>query len=141
MIPTRERLPYLEVALASVCPQAQAAGAEVLVVDDAGESARARALAELHGARYLAHPRPLGLNAARNSGVEHSGGALVVFIDDDVRVSPGWLQALLRAQEENPAVDVFTGPVRARLEGPAPRSCGSGRPASHRRRGPHRCIG
>ncbi len=128
MIPTRERLPYLEVALASVCPQARAAGAEVLVVDDAGESAPARDLVERHGARYLAHPRPLGLNAARNSGVEHTGGPLLVFIDDDVRASPSWLQALLRAEEENPSVDVFTGPVRARLEGPAPRSCGRERP-------------
>ena len=43
VIPTRDRLPYLEVTLRSVGPQAQDAGAEILVVDDAGPSPRARA--------------------------------------------------------------------------------------------------
>ncbi len=54
VIPTRARLPYLEVALCSIAPQAAAAGAEVLVVDDAGASAAARELVERHGARYRA---------------------------------------------------------------------------------------
>jgi len=124
VIPTRARLPYLEVALASIAPAAAATGAELLVVDDAGSSAPARALAERFGARYEAHPRPLGLNVARNTGVERSTGELVVFVDDDVRAAPGWLAALLRAAQENPQSEVFTGPIRACLEGPAPRSCG-----------------
>jgi GT2 family glycosyltransferase len=124
VIPTRERPSYLEVALASVCPQTSACGAEVIVVDDAGESAARRALSERSGARYVPHPGPLGLNVARNTGVEHARGDLVVFVDDDIRACPGWLPALLRAARERADVEVFTGPVRARLEGPAPRSCG-----------------
>ncbi len=124
VIPTRARLPYLEVALASIAPQAAAAGAEVIVVDDAGASPAARALSERFGARYEPHERPLGLNIARNTGVERSAGELVVFVDDDVRARPGWLAALLEGAREHPLVDVFTGPVRASLEGPAPRSCG-----------------
>ena len=111
-------------ALQSICAQARAAGAEVLVIDDAGPSDAMRALAERHGARYEPHPRPLGLNAARNSGVARSDGALVVFVDDDVRAGAGWLQALLDAAAASPDVDVLTGPLRASLEGPAPRSCG-----------------
>jgi len=66
VIPTRARPAYLEVALASIVPQAEDAGAEVLVIDDAGDSAPARALAERLGARYEPHPCPLGLNVARN---------------------------------------------------------------------------
>jgi len=124
VIPTRERLPYLEVALSSICPQARAAHAEVLVIDDAGASAAARELAQRFGARYEPHPHPLGLNAARNSGAQRSGGELVVFVDDDIRAGAGWLAALLRAASENPQVEVFTGPVRASLEGRTPRSCG-----------------
>jgi len=124
VIPTRARLSYLEVALASIAPQAAAAGAELLVVDDAGASAPARALAERFGARYEPHRGPLGLNVARNTGVRRSTGELVVFVDDDIRASPGWLAALLRAAREQPDVDVFAGPIRPRLEGPAPRSCG-----------------
>ncbi len=124
MIPTRARPEYLEVALASIAPQASAAGAEVLVIDDAGPSSSARAQAEHFGARYEPHERPRGLNIARNTGVERSRAGLVVFVDDDIRASPGWLQALLRGAAEHPDVAVFTGPIRARLEGSPPRSCG-----------------
>jgi len=126
VIPTRERLPYLEVALSSIAPAATRAGAEVLVVDDAGGSPRTRELAARFGARYEPHPGPLGLNVARNTGVQRSTGELVVFVDDDVRASDGWLAALLRAARENPQVDVFAGPIREDLEGRAPRGCGEG---------------
>jgi GT2 family glycosyltransferase len=123
VIPTRGRADYLQVALASIAPQAAAAGAEVLVVDDAGESADTRALAARFVAGYLPHQRPLGLNAARNSGVQHTSGELVVFVDDDVRVDAGWLDALLHAAAEHPDTDVFTGPIRPALERAAIRSC------------------
>ncbi len=124
VIPTRARASYLEVALDSIAPQAVDAGAEVLVIDDAGPSRAMRELATRFGARYEAHPRALGLNVARNTGVERSSGELVVFVDDDVRASPGWLEALIDAARTNPLVDVFTGPIRPCLEGPAPRTCG-----------------
>jgi hypothetical protein len=124
LIPTRARPSYLEVALASIAPQAADAGAEVLVVDDAGASPAMRALVTGFGARYEPHPSPLGLNVARNTGVERSTGELVVFVDDDIRASPGWLDALLRAARENPFIDVFTGPIRPCLEGTRLRSCG-----------------
>ncbi len=124
VIPTRARLSYLEVALGSIAPSAAAAGAEVLVIDDAGPSPAARALAVRFGARYEAHPAPISLNAARNTGVERSEGELVIFIDDDIRASAGWLEALLDAARQNPDVDVFTGPIKPRLEGRAPHTCG-----------------
>ena len=131
VIPTRARLPYLEVALASIAPAAAQAGVEVLVVDDAGPSHAARELAERFGARYEPHSSPLGLNVARNTGVSLSTGELVVFVDDDVRVGSDWLGALLRAAGEHPDVDVFTGPITARLEGQggwSSHSCGREQP-------------
>jgi GT2 family glycosyltransferase len=124
LIPTRGRACYLEVALASIAPQAADAGAEVLVIDDSGPSPAERALAARFGARYEPHPGPLGLNAARNTGVERSSGELVVFVDDDIRASPGWLAALIDAARENPLIDVFTGPIRPCLEGSRLRTCG-----------------
>jgi GT2 family glycosyltransferase len=124
VIPTRARPSYLEVALGSIAPQAADAGAEVLVIDDAGPSPGIRALAERFGARYEPHPGPCGLNVARNTGVERSHGELVVFVDDDVRASPRWLRALLDAARESPDVDVFAGPIRPRLEGARIRACG-----------------
>jgi GT2 family glycosyltransferase len=124
VIPTRERPDYLEVALASIAPQAAAAGAEVLVVHDDPSSPAVRAVAERFDAAYLSHDRPLGLNAARNTGVANSHGELVVFVDDDVEVRTGWLEALLRAAREHPHAQVFTGPIHPRLEGSPPSSCG-----------------
>jgi glycosyltransferase involved in cell wall biosynthesis len=124
VIPTRARPDYLEVALSSIAPQADEAGAGVLVIDDAGPSLATRTLVERLGARYEPHPGPLGLNVARNTGVQRSTGELVVFVDDDVRVRPGWLQALLGAARAHPEIDVFTGPIEPCLEGSRLRGCG-----------------
>ncbi len=93
-------------------------------MDDAGPSEEVRALAERFGARYEPHARPLGLNVARNTGVERSTGELVVFVDDDVEVCAGWLDALLDAAKDHPEREVFTGPILPRLEGSPPHSCG-----------------
>jgi glycosyltransferase involved in cell wall biosynthesis len=124
VVPTRERPDYLQVALASIAPQARAAGAELIVVDDAGPSRPGRALARRFGARYEPHPGPLGLNVARNTGVERSRGELVVFVDDDVQARDGWLDALLRGALEHPEAQVLAGAIVPCLEGRPPRGCG-----------------
>lgn len=122
VIPTRDRPDYLRVALASVAPQVRRAAAEVIVVHHAGDPATV-ALAELHGARLVRSGTP-GANAARNAGMGAALGDPIVFIDDDVEVPPGWLQALLEGIAGAPDRDVFGGPIRPRLEGGGPRACG-----------------
>src|SRR5688500_8417892 len=101
VFPTRARRDYLAVALASVAPQAAEHGAEVIVVEDDPEQAATRALAEAHGARYVAHGETRGLNAARNTGIAQARSDLIAFLDDDVEVWPGWLGALLAGAQEN----------------------------------------
>ena len=124
IVPTRRRAGYLEVALASIAPQAATAAAELLVVDDGPDEAT-RAVAQRHGARYVGHPASRGLNAARNSGIDAAAADLLVFVDDDVEVRPGWLAALLAADAAaEPDVGVLTGPIHARLEDHRLRSCG-----------------
>jgi GT2 family glycosyltransferase len=138
IVPTRERPEYLGVALGSVAPQAQRAGAEVIVVDDGALAANA-ALAVRFGARYVALGEPRGLNAARNAGLAASEGELLVFIDDDVEAHEGWLEALIAAAHVHAEVGVFTGPIRARLEGSGARRhvCGrEGPPITHMDFGP-----
>ena len=128
IVPTRERAGYLDVALASIAPQAAAAGAEVLVVDD-GPSAATADVAHRHGARYVATGQPRGLNAARNAGIAAALGELLVFVDDDVEVHCGWLAALLDADAgAAPEVGVLTGPIHARFEDHRLRSCGREQP-------------
>ena len=117
IVPTRGRPEYLDVALGSIVPQASAHDAELLVVDD-GPDAATRAVAERHGARYIAHPGPLGLNHARNTAIAATDAELLVFVDDDVAVRDGWLGALLAAHASEPAeVGVFAGPIHVRIEG------------------------
>ena len=124
IVPTRGRPDYLDVALASILPQAREAGAEVVVVDD-GSDAATRAVAARHGARYVAHDRPLGLNDARNTGIDAGRSDVLAFVDDDVRVRPGWLRALLDASAfAEPDVGVLTGPIHARFEDHPLRACG-----------------
>jgi GT2 family glycosyltransferase len=134
VIPTRGRPDYLAVALASIAPQAASAAAEVIVVDDSAGLERNAEIARRFGANYLALGGPRGLNAARNAGLEASGGELVAFVDDDVEVLAGWLDALIAAAHANPEVGVFTGPIIARLEGSGARRrvCGrEGPPITH----------
>jgi GT2 family glycosyltransferase len=123
VVPTRGRPRYLAVTLASIVPQATARGAEVVVVCD-GPQPESRAVAERAGARVVELESPRGANAARNAGVAAGDAPLVALVDDDIAAAPGWLDAYLRAAEQLPDVDVFGGPIRPRLEGPAPRSCG-----------------
>jgi GT2 family glycosyltransferase len=123
-IPTQRRASYLEVALASVMAQARDAGVEVLVVDDGPDDAT-RAVAERHGARYLRHDAPRGLNAARNTALAATDADLVCFVDDDVSVRAGWLSALVEAARACPDdVAVLTGPIHARFEDHRFRMCG-----------------
>jgi GT2 family glycosyltransferase len=125
VVPTRDRPGYLDVTLGSIAPQAQAAGAEVVVVDDgSGDGARVAEIAARHGARCQRLPEPRGLNAARNAGAAAGGGELVVLVDDDVEAPPGWLEALLAGAAAAPGHEVLGGPIRARLEGTHLRMCG-----------------
>jgi glycosyltransferase involved in cell wall biosynthesis len=127
VVPTRGRPGYLDVALASLASQVAAAGAELLVVLDGPDEASAT-IAARHDARVVAFDAPRGLNAARNAGLDAAAGELIVFVDDDVQAPPSWLGALLAAVAATPERDVFTGPIRALLEGGGPHACGRDAP-------------
>jgi GT2 family glycosyltransferase len=122
VIPTRRRHGYLEATLSSLTPQARAAGAEVLVVLDGPDPAAAQ-IAARRGAGVVTLPVTAGLNAARNAGARAARGGLIAYLDDDVEIQAGWLEALLAGAAGAPEVGVFGGPIWPRLEG-GPRGCG-----------------
>jgi glycosyltransferase involved in cell wall biosynthesis len=68
---------------------------------------------------YLAEPTP-GKSNALNAAVARAGGDLLVFTDDDVLPSPGWLAAYVRAFAETGA-DFAAGRVLPLWEAPAPK--------------------
>jgi len=53
-----------------------------------------------------------GLSSARNCGLDHARGDLVLWTDDDVKVSPGWLEAAAEGAERFPEAAGFAGPIR-----------------------------
>ena len=122
LVPTRGRPAYLAVALASVAPQAEQHGAEIIVVEDGPANPETERVAR--DARYIALGGHEGLNRARNAAAAHATGDLLCFLDDDIEAWPGWLGALLTAAQHMPEHEAFGGPIRARLEGSRLRLCG-----------------
>src|ERR687889_2266187 len=94
VVPTRGRAAYLEVTLDSLSRQRTETPYEILVVDDGATDATPD-VAERFGARLIRHGERRSLNAARNSGLREAAAPLVAFVDDDVLVPPGWLEALV----------------------------------------------
>jgi glycosyltransferase involved in cell wall biosynthesis len=86
--------------------------ANILVVDNDSEPSAQPIVARFDPAvvRYIHEPTP-GIAAARNRALtEAAGERLLVFIDDDERPQPGWLQQLVSTWERTSASAVV-GPV------------------------------
>jgi glycosyltransferase involved in cell wall biosynthesis len=84
---------------------------EVVVVDNASVD-RTREIVEEFAAkssktvRYI-HEARLGHSQALNTGIEHCGGSIVAFTDDDAVVSPHWLDQIAATFHESDAGIVF----------------------------------
>ena len=122
IIPTRNRCATL-----TLCLNALPAGTrevpslEVIVADDCSSDDTRKAVEEFRDASgwkviYLRQERPMGANAARNAALNVAGGETIVFIDDDVLVTEGWLYKLLAGLSKE--CPVVSGPVQLTLEGP-----------------------
>jgi glycosyltransferase involved in cell wall biosynthesis len=123
VLPTRDRAGYLTVTLASLAAQDLEQPYEVIVVDD-GSSDETPAVVERAGVRSIRNEGPQGPNAARNAGTRAAAADLIALVDDDIEAPPGWLRALVEGAALHPDAEAFGGPIRARFDGPAPRSCG-----------------
>jgi glycosyltransferase involved in cell wall biosynthesis len=110
-------------AVGTAITEATAAGADVLVVDNASRDDTPRVLAGLAAAhpgvlRVVREPR-LGLSVARNRGLAEARGEVAVFLDDDAVPHAGWLAALL-APYADPGVVCVGGRIVLRFPGEAP---------------------
>jgi glycosyltransferase involved in cell wall biosynthesis len=96
---------------------------EVIVVDDCSTDDTSRVADEFRRSngwpvQLLRQIRPLGANAARNAGLQTARGKIIVFIDDDVLVTEGWLAKLVVGLSEE--APVASGPVRLMTEARVP---------------------
>jgi len=119
VIPTRNRLPLLRQAVASVVRQTDN-GWECLVIDDDSEDGTAdwiRSGGDLRVKLTVLSARG-GRSHARNQGLFQAQGRAVVFLDDDDLLAPGAVAAFARGLVASPgAVAVVGGRVTLRSDG------------------------
>lgn len=97
--PTHNKVALLRRTLASLAAQDMApSGFEVIVIDDGCSDDTPAFLAGYAGPvalRVVRNVANRGRSAARNAGLKVATGELVVFLDDDMEVAPGFLAAHL----------------------------------------------
>jgi GT2 family glycosyltransferase len=113
IIATKDRADYLAHALASLEKQIGAPSFEVVVADN-GSTDGTRAVVEAQAARgaypvrYVFEPEP-NRGKARNAGLAVAEGYLILFVDDDVQLPPGFIAAHEAAHAMNGLV--VNGPI------------------------------
>jgi glycosyltransferase involved in cell wall biosynthesis len=105
---THRRSQYLPDVMASL-GRLDPAPHEVIIVDNDPGEQDSREAVERAGFRYLREDLR-GLDNARNAGLRAARGDVVVFTDDDVVVSPAWLEPLPRTFARE-GVAAVTGPA------------------------------
>jgi glycosyltransferase involved in cell wall biosynthesis len=108
VVTTLDRPDDLRLCLRSLLSQRTARAVQVLVVDNHPSSGKTqRVVADFPNVQLLNEPRH-GVAYARNRGIAHSTGDVIVTTDDDVVAPPEWLERLLLPLAR-PDVSVVTG--------------------------------
>jgi len=112
ILPTRNRVALLAEQLEALALQTYADPWELIVVDNRSvDDTREVATAFAHKLplRLITASERMGASYARNCGAHAANGDYLFFVDDDDRVSPGWLAAMVVAAQR---WDVLRGQLR-----------------------------
>jgi glycosyltransferase involved in cell wall biosynthesis len=107
IIPTHNHARFLGEAIESVLEQT-AQNLEVVVVDDGSTDHAAEVVARYPRARYV-HQHHQGLAAARNTGIRHSSGRYLVFLDADDRLMPRAIESGVTCLDAHPGAAFVSG--------------------------------
>jgi len=88
--------------LKSIHAHSPAGEYEVIVIDDASPEPVAVALQDVTGATFLRNALNLGFVATCNQAAEAARGDILLFLNNDTLVTPGWLEALLAVFRDHP---------------------------------------
>jgi glucosyl-dolichyl phosphate glucuronosyltransferase len=102
---TEKRWPQINMALDSVTKQTVPPD-EVIVVVDHNPALYERLAAEYPKFEVVPNEFERGLSGARNTGIKHSAGDIVVFLDDDARADTRWLESLLAPYDDESVLGV-----------------------------------
>jgi glycosyltransferase involved in cell wall biosynthesis len=121
VLSTRNRAASLKETLKSFVNQLSSDW-EVIVVDN-GSSDETQTVVEEYQDKLplvcISEPIP-GKSRAINRALDIANGELVVFTDDDVRVSTLWLREFVRGCRKHQSAGVFCGPIVPRFPQPVP---------------------
>lgn len=107
IIPCYNHGAYLPEAFASVWQQDYPA-VEIIVVDD-GSTDTTRQVAQAYPRVRYFYQTNQGLSAARNTGIAHSAGQYLLFLDADDWLLPGALATNVRYLQQQPALAFVSG--------------------------------
>jgi glycosyltransferase involved in cell wall biosynthesis len=102
---TEKRLSQIRAALDSIARQTMPPS-QVIVVADHNAALCDRLAAEYPDHEVIPSKFSKGLSGARNTGIEHATGDVVVFLDDDARARPQWLETLLASYDDESVAGV-----------------------------------
>ena len=104
IICTKDREAILRQTLATVFQQTHLPDEIIIVDDGALDQGQITGLIQQHQipCHYVRKATP-GLAASRNLGIQHAQGDLILFLDDDVLLEPGYIAAMLDLFDTDPA--------------------------------------
>jgi GT2 family glycosyltransferase len=103
---------YLDACLGALLAQELEGGFEVVLVDNGSHDGSAEYVrARFPDVRVIESEVNLGFAGGNDLGIEEGRGEHVVLLNNDTRVRPAWLRALVRAAETDPAVGAVTSKV------------------------------
>lgn len=109
VIPTRDRPQRLLATVASIVAGERQPDEVVVADQSTGEAA---SIPDAAGVEIV-HLRltSVGSSTARNAAIRAARGDVLVFLDDDVRVAPDWLERIVDALDAAPPRSAVTGAV------------------------------
>jgi glycosyltransferase involved in cell wall biosynthesis len=105
IMPTRNRATILADAIVSVLMQSYE-NWELIIVDDASEDREVKRLVRQfrdQRIKYIRLGEQVGIAGARNSGIEHSSGPVIAYLDDEDQWHPDCLLILLNQMQSQGA--------------------------------------
>jgi GT2 family glycosyltransferase len=108
VIPAHGQLPMTLRCLHSIALAGSSIPYEVILVDDASQPALSHALNAVPGLRVARLEARQGFVGAANAGAHWARATLLVFLNNDTAVCPGWLEALAN-RLQRPGVGLVGG--------------------------------
>ena len=102
VIPAYNQLGYTLECLGSLAAAGGLADVEVIVIDDASSDRTGEVVPTIAGVRYIRNAENLNFIRTCNRAAAEAKGRLLVFLNNDVQVRPGWLEALRGVFDEVP---------------------------------------